>query len=253
MAGAMSRAIRRRPGSRGAHSGRKRHPRRRSEGTCTRNWARPPSSVPRAQPITTCSRGSPRAQRTPAHTIATRLKSAGERAGMPNRSSALSIPIATAAKETSSRNGIMTRVRKTVRAAFPGSSSKPGARADTSGQAKTIAVDDQAPEEHREHRQDAVGEGERRLAAALLLRARVGRDERGGERPLREEVAQEVRDPEADPEGVRVVAGPDEGGEDDLADEAEHPRDEGHGRHEPRRAGDPGLLRPRLDLGARAH
>ena len=58
---------------------------------------------------------------------------------MPKRSSALSIPIATAAKETSGRNAIITRVRRMVSAAFPGSSSKPGARAETSGQAKTTA------------------------------------------------------------------------------------------------------------------
>jgi hypothetical protein len=61
------------------------------------------------------------------------LKSAGERVGMPKRSFALSIFIATAANETSSRNGIMTRVRKTVRAVLFGSSSKPGARVATRG------------------------------------------------------------------------------------------------------------------------
>ena len=74
---------------------------------------------------------------THAHRMATTLKSAGDSAGMPKRPSALSMPIATAANETSGRNGIITRVSRTVSSALPGASSKPGAIPATSGQAST--------------------------------------------------------------------------------------------------------------------
>ena len=63
------------------------------------------------------------------------------------------------------------------------------------------------------------------LLAALRHRPRVGRDEGGGERALREEVAQQVGDAEGDLEGVRVEAGAEEGREHLLADQAEHPRE----------------------------
>ncbi len=69
----------------------------------------------------------------------TTLKSAGDSAGMPKRPSALSMPIATAANETSGRKGIITRVSRTVSSAFPGASSKPGAIVATIGQASAIA------------------------------------------------------------------------------------------------------------------
>ena len=88
-----------------------------------------PSNVPRAQPITTVRRSSPRLQSRDAQRIVTRLKSEGARAGAPYRSSAFSIPIATAAKETMGRKGSMIRVRTTVISALPAICSNPGARA----------------------------------------------------------------------------------------------------------------------------
>ena len=62
VAGAIRRPTCRSAGSPGAHTGLKRQPRRRSEGTCTRNCASPPASVPNAQPTTTCSTSRPSAQ-----------------------------------------------------------------------------------------------------------------------------------------------------------------------------------------------
>ena len=64
---------------------------------------------------------------------------------MPKRSSAFSIPMATAAKETSGRKTIITRVRRMVSSAFPGWSSNPGARSETIGQAKTIPSTTRTP------------------------------------------------------------------------------------------------------------
>ncbi len=145
VAGAMSRPIWRSPGSPGAHSGRKRKPSRRSDGTWTRNCASPPASVPNAQPRTTWSAPRPIRYRTAAQRIATALKRAGESAGMPKRPSALSIPIATAAKDTSGRNGIITRVSRTVSSALPGASSKPGAIPVTIGQARITPTTTSAP------------------------------------------------------------------------------------------------------------
>ena len=145
VAGAIRRPTCRSAGSPGAHTGLKRQPRRRSEGTCTRNCASPPASVPNAQPTTTCSTSRPRAQSATAHRIVTTLKSAGDSAGMPKRPSAFSTPIATAANDTNGRNGIITRVRRTVSSALPGASSKPGAIVATIGQARSMATSTSAP------------------------------------------------------------------------------------------------------------
>ena len=137
MAGAISRPISRSALSWGAHSGRKRQPDRQSDGTWTANCASPPTSVPTAHPRTTCSGGRPIAHRTAPQATVITLKSAGERAGQPKRSSAFSMPIATAAKETRGRNGIMIRVSRIVSAVFPAAPSNPGAIFDTIHGAKT--------------------------------------------------------------------------------------------------------------------
>ncbi len=227
-----------------------------SDGTWTRNCARPPSSVPTAQPSDDLLRAaSPAPTAAPPTRSRRTLKSAGERAGIPKRSSAFSIPIATAAKDTSGRNGIITRVSRTVSSALPGSFSKPGA----SGADERAGEDDAQharprPAARRQERQHAVGETECLLVAALLGGPRVGGHEGRREGALGEEIAQQVRDPEADPEGVRVEAGPEQRREDLLADEPEQARDERHRGDEPRRPGDPPLLGLRLlDLGRRAH
>ena len=102
------------------------------------SWASPPSSVPTAQPTATWTALNPMAQSKAPQRIATRLNMAGESAGVEKRSSAFSIPMATAANETRGRNGIMTRVRRTVSSVLPGTSPKPGASRATRGSAKTM-------------------------------------------------------------------------------------------------------------------
>ena len=250
VAGAISPPIWRSPGSPGAHTGRKRQPSRRSDGTWIRNCARPPASVPSAQPSTIWSGLRPIRQSTTAHAIVTTLKSAGDSAGMPKRPSALSMPIATAANETSGRKGIITRVSRTVSSAFPGASSKPGAIVATSGQARAMASEHHQAEHDGQEAQDAVGEPEAGLLPALLPHPRIGRQERGRQRPLGKEIPEQVRDAEADPEGVGVVARPQESREHLLAHEAEEPGDERHGGHEPRRLREVDRLGLRLDLQA---
>ena len=133
------------PGSRGAHSSLGRQPSLHRGGTWTRNCARPPSSVPNAHPIAMWAGGKPIAQSMAAQAMVTRLNMAGERAGMAKRSSALSIPMATAAKESRGRKGSITRVRATVVSILPGTAPKPGARASTSGRATTTAITTSAP------------------------------------------------------------------------------------------------------------
>ncbi len=63
---------------------------------------------------------------SPVTTVA-RLNSAGASAGGVNRSSAFSMPMASAASDTSSKNGIMIRVSCTVSSVLPGICSKPAA------------------------------------------------------------------------------------------------------------------------------
>jgi hypothetical protein len=75
------------------------------------------------------------AQSTAAQAMVTRLNIAGAAAGIPNRPCALSIPMASAAKETMGRNGSMIRVSVIVMSILPGS--KPGARNSTRGRVNT--------------------------------------------------------------------------------------------------------------------
>jgi hypothetical protein len=110
----------------------------------------------------------------------------------------------------------------------------------------------QHAQDRRQQRQQPGDQAMGLRAAALLQGPRVGRDEGGGERPLREHVAQQVRDPEGDQEGVGLEAGSEEGGEDLLAHEAEQARDEGQGGDEAGRPGQAGGARRRLDLGAQS-
>src|SRR5258706_3019092 len=96
VAGPMSEPMRRMPGSPGAHSGTNRHPLSRRGGTWTANWAIPPSSVPTAQPITTWPASKPIAHNPTPHSMATTLNMEEASAGGPKRSSAFSMPMATA-------------------------------------------------------------------------------------------------------------------------------------------------------------
>ena len=102
-----------------------------------RNCAAPPSSVPSAHPTATWAGANPIRQSARPQPMVTRLNIAGESAGMAKRSCALSMPMVTAAKETRGRNGSITRVSATVVSVLPGTTSKPGAIACTSGRANT--------------------------------------------------------------------------------------------------------------------
>jgi hypothetical protein len=75
--------------------------------------------------------------------MVTTLNIAGAAAGVANRSWALSMPIVTAANETSGRQGSITRVSAIVVSSFPGPN--PGASARTKGAAKTNARTTTAP------------------------------------------------------------------------------------------------------------
>ena len=99
-----------------------------------------PEESPRPSPTATFSGAKPKAQNPRPPTMATTLKSAGANAGMRNRDSALSIPIATAANDTMGRNGSMIRVSFTVMSVFPGTASNPSASARTIGSEKSTAT-----------------------------------------------------------------------------------------------------------------
>ena len=122
---------------------------------------------------------------------------------------AFSIPIATAANDTSGRKGSMMRVSATVslELARDASRSRGPGRA-TSGPAKTSAEQhDQPPRTTASTREQARRRaGRPRSRPPSCQRARVGGHEGGRERALREEVAQQVRDAEGDLEGVGVEA-----------------------------------------------
>ena len=111
--------MRPRAGSPGAQSGRYENPILRRGTTWMRNWATPPRSVPTDQPRATAAGENPAVQRPRPHSTDTTLNMAGANAGKPKRSSAFSIPMATAAKDTRGRNGIMTRVSIAVNSALP--------------------------------------------------------------------------------------------------------------------------------------
>ncbi len=85
-----------------------------------------------------------------------RLKKLEAIAGMPNTLRAFSIPMTSAASDTSRMNGYMTRVRVTVSAALCGS--KPGASAATSHGADTIPSTVMALRHDDRERRHLVGE-----------------------------------------------------------------------------------------------
>ena len=98
---------------------------------------------------------------------------AGEKAGKPKRSSAFSIPIATAAKETRGRNGIMTRVRSTVSSALPGIVVEAGSEGGDERPGEDDRPGRRGPQQHGQEGQEAAGQREGGLAAALLRGVRA--------------------------------------------------------------------------------
>ena len=260
VAGAIRRADRaQRPGRAGAHSGRKRQPRlpqRRAPAPRTAPGRRAACRSPSR--ATTCSGGRPSAHSNAAHAIVTTLNSAGESAGTPKRSSAFSIPIATAAKDTSGRNGIMTRVSRTVSSALPGLAARSPERATaTSGPANAIPSDDHAASSTARSgsgRGSRGGRPPRGLAPSPCAH-------RWGRTPPRARLRRTGR---AAGSGSGRRSGrrrsssrrPSSAGEHLLADQPEHARDERHARRRAPPRGRCALLGRRplvLDLGRRGH
>ena len=71
----------------------------------------------------------------------------------------------------------------------------------------------------------------RSFVSAPVLVFREYRHERLGKRPLGEQTTQQVGNPESDKEGVRHEAGAEDPGDNRVADETQHPRDERHAAH----------------------
>ena len=232
---AMSRPMRRTPGSASrarVSPSMGRHPVARSDGSWASSWSSPPSRVPSAQPL---HRPLRRPARPP------EPEADGDRAdveegrapapGAVKRPWALSIPMATAESETSRRNGIIK----------PGEVRPPPRRTRPS-RARMTATSCSAQVDRRPARSPppppAPATPPSRpgasacVGAAVAPRVGEGRDEGAGERPLGEEVAQQVGDAERHHEGVGPAVGPDEDGEELVAQEPEHPRGHG-GRRQP--------------------
>ena len=95
---------------------------------------------------------------------------------------------------------------------------------------------------HEEEVDDEVGEPHRRLGTLPLLDLREGRNERGAHRPFSEEIAEQIRYPEGDLEGVDRESRAEEGGEDLLADEAEDTAQQGGQRDDAGGSREPGFL-----------
>ncbi len=144
-AAAMSPAMRRMPGSAPAprSRGRKRKPVARSEGHWASSCRSPPKSVPADQPITAARGPTPAAQSPSPTPMEPTLKRAGASAGAVKRPWALSMPMAAAASDTSSRKGIMIRASSAASSAW--SPPKPGASTRTMGTANATPTRVTAP------------------------------------------------------------------------------------------------------------
>ena len=168
--------------------------------------------------------------------IEPRLKKLEAMAGTPNTLREFSMPMTSAASDTSRMNGYMTRVRVTVSAAFSGS--KPGASSATSQGAERMPSTVMALKVTAASVAHLVGEPPGRRAA--LGRGGTGEhgDEGGRERAFGEQVAQQVRDAEGDGERVHDAPAAEQRGEDLLAREPEHAAAQ---HREPDDAGGPGV------------
>jgi hypothetical protein len=140
--------------------------------------------------------------------------------------------MATAANETMGRKGSMIRVRRTVISALPADLVVAGGQGVDEGPGQEQPEEHHRPQDHGQQRQQPRRQLARAGRPPFRQRARIGGDEGRGERALREEVAQQVRDPEGGLERVGVEAGAQERGEDLLPGQAEEPGEEGQGRDE---------------------
>ena len=94
-------------------------------------------------------------------------------------------------------------------------------------------------QQDRERRHQPAAEPVGAIGSSFGQRARVGRDERGRQRALCEEVAQQVGDPEGGLEGVGIDARPEQRGEDRLPHDAEEAGEEDEAGDEARAAHEP--------------
>ena len=236
VAGAMRVPIRRSPGSPGAHSGRKRHPRPRRPGIWIANCVAPPSSVPMAHPRATCSRGSPSHESATPQRIATTLNIAGAKRRKAEALLGVQHPHGDG-REGDERQERQHDARQAHRQlGLARHRVEAGRQEGHEGPGAGDARQDDEPQDHRQEREEARGQAMGRGGSLLRQGARVGRHEGRRQRSLGEQVAQQVRDPEGDLEGVGVEAGPEERGEDLLADDAQQPRQQRQGRDEPGRS-----------------
>ena len=135
------------------------------------------------------------------------LNIAGASAGTKKRPSAFSMPIAATATATSGRNGNISRVSRTVSSNLPGTCAKSAANARVIGSAKTMPSDGDQDGDDQQGGDGAAAERPGRLAAVTFERTAERGHEGGRHRALREEIANEVRQPERHVEGVHLVAG----------------------------------------------
>ena len=203
----MSLAIRTRPGSRGAHSGRKRHPSRRSDGHLHRELGDPAqerAQRPADHDLVERQAQAPEHDRPEdRHDVEEGRREGGDaetllRVEHPHRDGGEGDERQERHHHPGQEDGQLGLPGLVVEAGRQGGDERPG---------EDDRQHDEGPQQDGQQGQDAVGEGESGLAAALLLRPGVDGDEGGGERPLREEVPQQVGDAEADPERVGVIAG----------------------------------------------
>ncbi len=141
------------------------------------------------------SRNQPTA--TPA-TIEPRLKKLEAMAGTPNTFFAFNMPITRAASDTRRMNGYITRVSVMVSSAF--SPWNPGASHDTSQGADNMPAITSALKTMVASRCDFVCQPPSSCVTLEGGRLRERGDERRGQRPFGEQIAQKVRYPERDGE-----------------------------------------------------
>ncbi len=132
--------------------------------------------------------------------------------------------------ETPSRTTIGNRIRESVIASCLSPPGSPNGRdderrEDDQERGDRAEAEEQEPEQSR-------GDTPRSFALALLEQFAEDGDERGRERGIRDERANEVRHLEGDREGVDLAGGAEVVRGDDLADEAEDARDAGGDRED---------------------
>ena len=202
----------------------------------------PPTSVPIAIPMIG---GSPRrgitGTSTNAHAIVATLNIAGDRAGMKNRRSELSMPIIATDAATVVRNGSIILVSVVVNSSLPGVAANRGAIRLVIGPGKDDPEDHQAAGNDEQRVDHEVAEMPRRVAPFARERTGERGDEGSRHRAFGKEIAQQVRDSEGDVERVHfdATAGAEQCREDRLAGDTQHAAGHRGDADEPGRTGQP--------------